>query len=136
MKRTIVVKGEGNVTAKPDYIEVSLTIKSLDMDYEKSMEISNEKIMLLIQKLEEIGFNKNDLKTSSFNIDASYDYSDNRNIKFEGFECSQRLNLHFDFDTVLLTKTLTTIARTIKDPEIDVDFTVKDKTAVKEAVLR
>lgn len=53
MQRTIVVKGEGNITEKPDYIEVSLAIKSLDMDYEKSMEISNEKIMLLIQKLEE-----------------------------------------------------------------------------------
>ena len=35
MMRTITVKGVGNVSAKPDYISISMTIESVENDYDK-----------------------------------------------------------------------------------------------------
>ena len=37
MTRTITVKGIGSISAKPDYITLSLSIDAKDMDYEKAM---------------------------------------------------------------------------------------------------
>ena len=37
MMKTITVKGVGNVSAKPDYITISMTVESMDSDYEKAM---------------------------------------------------------------------------------------------------
>ena len=36
--RTITVKGVGNVSAKPDYITISMTVESVDNNYDKAMD--------------------------------------------------------------------------------------------------
>ena len=43
MMRTITVRGVGNVSAKPDYITISMTIESIRKDYEDLLSFVKEK---------------------------------------------------------------------------------------------
>ena len=68
MIKTITVKGTGKVNVKPDYVVITLSLESMDKDYQKSVELSAEKIEEISSALQEIGFNKGDLKAESFDV--------------------------------------------------------------------
>lgn len=40
MARTITVKGIGKVSARPDYVVLSMTLQSNHMDYDKAMDMT------------------------------------------------------------------------------------------------
>lgn len=138
--KTITVKGVGNVSVKPDYIVLSLYLKSIDKDYEKSMELAATKIAQLNKSLENIGFEKDAVKTIDFNVDTDYESKKDRYGNyyrvFNGYRVSHRLKVSFEFDTKILAKTLSAIAGCVADPELSVNFTVKDSSAVNEALLK
>lgn len=47
MMRTITVRGVGNVSARPDYITISMTIESIRKDYDEAMRDASERISKL-----------------------------------------------------------------------------------------
>ena len=49
---------------------------------------------------------------------------------------NHRLKISFDFDTKVLSKALGTIAGCIAEPELSISFTVKEPSAVNEALLK
>ena len=55
---------------------------------------------------------------------------------FAGYDCVHRLKVEFDFDTKRLARALSEISKCIAKPEISIDFTVKDPTAVSEELLK
>lgn len=63
--RTITVKGVGNVTVKPDFIVVSMKLKTEAKEYDRAMELASEKIEQLNKSLENIGFEKSAVKTTN-----------------------------------------------------------------------
>ena len=138
--RTITVKGVGTLSAKPDLTVIKMDLKSKDKDYEKCMELSSLYMQGLCSALEKIGFEKSDLKTVSFDVEPSYDNVKDRggNYKrvFEGYNCTHRLKLEFDFNVALLAKVLATIASCPSYPELSIEFTVKDPSAVKAELLK
>ena len=140
MSRTITVKGTGRVNVAPDMTVVSMTLKSLDKHYEKSMAQSAEQLARLRVALSEVGFNEEDIKTSGFNVVPQHETvrDENGNYKtvFAGYSCIQNLKLEFDIDTKLLSQVLSAISKSIADPELNISFTVRDKDAVTEALLR
>lgn len=73
MKRTITVKGVGSVSAKPDYITLTLSITEKDMDYEKALEGAARRIAQLEGAAEGAGFEKGALKTLHFNVSTQYE---------------------------------------------------------------
>lgn len=140
MKRTITVKGTGNTSVKPDQIEVSLTLKALNPDYDAAMQQASGLLAALRTALQEVGFAEDDLKTSSFDVRTEYegfhDKDGNYQRKFTGYSCVQSMALRFDFDTRLLSETLTAISDCVANPELNVSFTVKDPECVREELLR
>ena len=68
MMRTITVRGVGNVSAKPDYITISMTIESIRKDYDGAMKDASERISKLQDVAVSSGDTKEDLKTTSFNV--------------------------------------------------------------------
>ena len=62
MPRTITAKGIGKVSAAPDFVVLSMGLESQDMDYEKAMNIASENIDNLNAALEQVGFEKNQLR--------------------------------------------------------------------------
>ena len=66
--RTITVKGTGNVSARPDYIILSLNIETLSKTYDRAMSEAAERIERLQGAAVCVGYRKEDLKTTSFDI--------------------------------------------------------------------
>ncbi|MHC1731948.1 MAG: SIMPL domain-containing protein [Bacteroidales bacterium] len=139
MKRTITVKGTGNVSVKPDLIVITLNLESQQRDYDKAMKIATESVKALQDAIQSVGFDKKDLKTTNFNIRTHYenyrDKDNNYKSKFDGYICEQGLKLEFEFDTTVMSKVLTTIAKAPTDPQLNIQFSVKDKAAVSEGLL-
>ncbi len=140
MNKTITVKGVGNVTYKPDYVVVSMHLKSLDPDYDKAMELAAQKVDALSKAFTAIGFEKSDLKTNNFEVDTQYnsyrDKNDKYHKEFEGYLIKHYLELAFDYDLARLAQVLSTITASQAVPEFDLKFTVKNPAAVNEALLR
>lgn len=137
--RTITVRGVGNVSARPDYIKISMTIESIRKDYDKAMEDASERIAKLQDVAIRSGYTKEDLKTTSFNVDTRYESVKDRqgNYKrvFAGYACIYHLKLAFDFDNIQLAKVISSIANSGANPELSIAFTVKNPAKVSEELL-
>ena len=79
--RTITVKGTGSVSAKPDYIILTLNIEALSETYDRAMSEAAERIEKMQGAAVRVGYHKEDLKTTSF------DRSEERRV---GKECRSR----------------------------------------------
>ena len=136
MMRTITVRGVGNVSARPDYITISMTIESIRKDYDGAMRDASERISKLQDVAVRSGYAKEDLKTTSFNVDTRYesvkDRQGNYKREFAGYACVYRLKLSFDFDSKQLAKVISAIANSGANPELSIAFTVRNPAKVSE----
>ena len=140
MPRTITVKGMGNVKTAPDYVVVSMNLETQDMEYEETMEQAAHQIDYLNTSLEAVGFKKKSVKTTNFNVRTAYesvkDKNGNYKSVFNGYVCSHRLKVEFDFDTKRLAQTLSAISKSLAKPELSIAFTVKDPSAINKELLK
>ncbi len=140
IQKTITVKGIGRVLAKPDYVVLTMDLESQQVDYNDAMAQETDKIDALTEAFTVIGFEKDNLKTTSFNVRTATRYEKDRygNSKsvFDGYVVSHKLKLSFDFDSSRLSKVLTAISICPADPSLGIKFTIKDPTAVNEELLR
>lgn len=81
--RTITVKGTGNVSARPDYIILSLNIEVLSETYDRAMLEAAERIERLQGAAVRVGYRKEDLKTTSFDVQTRYE-----NVNIMSVPCS------------------------------------------------
>lgn len=139
MNRTITIKGIGKLSSKPDQTVVSLMLKTVHADYDKAMDKAAKHLEQLRSAIAEIGFTKDDLKTTSFDVGTEYenerDEKGNYKQIFVGYRVTHGLKLELDFDSQRLSKVLGAIAVCIAEPELNVQFTVKDKEAADAALL-
>lgn len=138
--RTITVKGIGAVSVKPDLIVLRLSMVTEEYEYDAAMKAAAEKIDFLNKALEAAGFEKKSAKTADFRVRADYDSLNdgkgNYTSVFIGYKCRHELKIEFDFDTKRLAKALSEISKCIAKPEISIDFTVKDSSAVSGELLK
>ena len=140
MNRTITIKGIGKLSLKPDQTVVSLMLKTVRADYDKAKDEAAKHLEQLRSAIAEIGFTKDDLKTTSFDVGTEYENERDKNGNYKqifvGYRVTHGLKLEFDFDSQRLSKVLGAIAVCIAEPELNVQFTVKDKEAVDAALLQ
>ena len=138
--KTITVKGVGNVSVKPDYVVLSMSLETRNRNYETAMREAASRINQINESLSTIGFEKESVKTTDFNVRTDYESKKDRNGNyyrvFIGYVVNHRLKVSFDFDTKVLSKALGTIASCIAEPELSISFTVKEPSAVNEALLK
>jgi hypothetical protein len=140
MARTITVKGIGKASAKPDQVVLHITLESRDMNYQAAVGNSADQLEKLGKSLTGIGFEKDSVKTTYFNVRT--DYTQVRDEKgmfqnvFSGYVVSHALKLAFDFDPGRLSETLGTVAGSLADPQLSIEFTVKDPAAINGEMLR
>ena len=138
--KTITVKGTGNVSVKPDYVVLSMSLVTKNRDYETAMREAADRIEHINKSLATIGFEKESVKTTDFNVRTDYDSKKDRVGNyyrvFNGYVVNHRLKVSFDFDTKVLSNALGTIAYCIAEPEFSINFTVKEPSAVNEALLK
>ena len=137
--RTITVKGTGNVSARPDYIILSLFIETLSESYDRAMSEAAVKIEKLHGVAVRVGYRKEDLKTTSCDVQTKYenvkDRQGNYKREFAGYACNYRLKLAFDFDSKQLAQVISAIAECGAKPELSIAFTVKNPARVSEELL-
>ena len=137
--RTITVKGTGNVSARPDYIILTLKIEALSETYDFAMSEAAERIEKMQGAAVRVGYHKEDLKTTSFDVQTRYenvkDRQGNYKREFAGYACTYRLKLAFDFDSKQLAKVISAIADCGAQPELSIAFTVKNPARVSEELL-
>lgn len=139
MMKTITVKGTGNVSAKPDYIVLSLSIEAMKQSYDEAMDEANTRIEKLQDAAVSVGYEKDILKTTSFDVETRYesvkDRQGNYKREFAGYACSYHLKMAFDFDSKQLARVISSIAGCGAKPELSVAFTVKNPAAISEELL-
>ena len=139
MKRTITIQGIGKLRLKPDYTVISMSLKAANEKYDMAMETASQHLDTLQTALQRFGFAKEDLKTSRFNVSTEYDNERDKNGNYKrvfvGYVVTLQLKLEFDFNMERLAEVLMAIAGCIAQPELNVQFTVKDKEAVNAALL-
>lgn len=139
-ERTLTVRGTGKLSVKPDLIVIHVNLIKKDKDYSRAMEESAKLQEALRSALEGLGFKREALTTSSFNVNTEYESVRNRDgvyqQVFAGYVCMHRMRLEFPYDTKRLSEVLTAISDCIAEPELNVQFTVKDKEPIADELLR
>ena len=85
--RTITVKGTGNVSARPDYIILTLNIEALSETYDCAMSEAAERIEKMQGAAVRVGYHKEDLKTTSFDVQTRYENVKDRQGNSHGKYC-------------------------------------------------
>ena len=110
MERTIKVTGKGKISVKPDTIRLIMTIEDIEKEYADSLRLSAEMTEKIKNIFEEQGFERHELSTLKFNVDAEYErYQDRDNCwknRFEGYKFTHRMKIEFPADNKRLGKIL------------------------------
>lgn len=140
MQRTITVKGIGKASARPDLIVISMSLETRDRQYDEAMNLAAENNQKLTDAFVAIGFKKEDVKTTSFNVRTEYqsvkDRNGNYRQEFIGFLVSHSLKIEFALDVPRLSAVLSAAVACRSNPQIGIAFTVKNATALNEEMLR
>lgn len=138
--RTIRVTGNGSVSVKPDTTSLKISFEGLYKDYEETVRKSSEKTKVLREAIEKSGLPGEDLKTKDFSIDSEYesyrDHNDDYRRRFIGYKFHHRTEIQFPNDNKLLGRILYELSVCSVKVEFSIDYTVKDKDAVKREVLK
>lgn len=139
MERIIRVTGKGMLSVTPDTTRLILSLEGTEYEYNDALRLSSEKTDCLKRTLEAFGFTRQDLKTTSFGVDAVYEsYQANDHSwknRFEGYKFSHRLKVEFPSDNARLGKILYALGRCDAKPEIRIEYTVSDPETVKNQLL-
>ena len=117
----IRVTGTGRLKVKPDTTRLVMTLSGTYKDYEDAMKHSADDTEDVKKSIMKFGIGKEDIKTVTFSVDASYE---NYNKKgeydrhFVGYEYNHVLKVEFANNNELLGKILYALAHSDTDPEI------------------
>lgn len=138
--KTIKITGIGTATISPNQIELNFNIKTLDQDYNNSLEKHDLKLNEFNAILKELDIKKEELKTSYFNIYPKYKSVRQTNGEykeyFEGYQINQDLILTFDYNMNLLDKIINKLSTSNIKPHFNINFTIKEKEEFKNQILK
>lgn len=139
MDRTIKVTGKGKVSAKPDLIRINITIKEINKEYSKTLDMVSKSTKSLKETIIRAGLDIKNLKTLSFNISSQYEnYYDKDNryrSRFIGYCYKEKLYIQFPNDNKILSRVLYELSRCEVEVEFSIVYTVKDVNKIKNSLL-
>lgn len=138
--KTIRVTGIGSVSVKPDTTSLRITFAGIYKDYEETVRQSAEKTKILREAIEKSGLPGEALKTKDFSIESEYesyrDYNNDYKKRFLGYKFYHRTQIQFPKDNKMLGRILYELSLCSVKVEFSIDYTVKDKDAVKKEVIK
>ena len=138
--KTIRVTGIGSVSVKPDTTSLRITFAGIYKDYEEAVRQSAEKTKILREAIEKSGLPGEALKTKDFSIESEYesyrDYNNDYKKRFLGYKFYHRTQIQFPKDNKMLGRILYELSLCSVKVEFSIDYTVKDKDAVKKEVIK
>ncbi len=137
-KRTITVVGMGRLSTPVDLVEITLNLSETNMEYANATSKCEEKLSAVKNSLKHLNIDEKELKTTDYRVVSDYKsvHKENGYVnEFVGYKCTHSLKLELDFDNNLLSKVLASISDTISEPNLHINFTAKDTSSIKTAVL-
>ena len=139
MERTIRVTGKGKISVKPDTIRLRLSVEGIYPEYDETLRKSAEVVELLKDLVEQLGYERKELKTLYFNIDTEYESYQEKDKswkrRFQGYKYVHRMKIEFPADNQKLGKMLYALAHCSVEPEFSIEYTVADPEASKNELL-
>ena len=139
MERTIRVTGKGNLSVKPDTVRLIMTMEGMKEEYDGALEESANMTEYLKQMFSELGFEREDIKTLSFNVSTEYEsyQAKDKNWKrrFEGYKYVHRMKIEFPADNKQLGKVLYKLGHSTVSPEFRIEYTVAEPEKCKNELL-
>lgn len=138
MNEFITVTGKGKISLPPDTVQIKISLEIVRDTYEGTMDGSTDAVSMLRDTLGVEGFEKEDIKTTRFNVDLefeSYKERDNWKKRFIGYRCNHDLKIEFPSDSKRLAKILSLIARCPINPEFSIQYKIKDMEEAKNQLL-
>ena len=138
--RTIQVTGNGSAKVRPDLIAMDVTLEGLEETYAAALKRSAKDTEKLKDIFESFGFARTALKTSRLHVYEKFetidgDDDDGPRERSVGFCFSHEMNIEFDSDNALLSKIVSTLAKSDVNPRFNIRHTVKDRERVKKDLL-
>ncbi len=123
----LVVSGEGKVFVTPDIAVVTVGIQEVGSSLPKIQESVNQKSQDLVKAITALGIDKNDIKTTSYNLYPQYDYTTSTTNRITGYQISTNYEVKVkDFDKV--NEVLITATGVGANAIGSVSFEVNDET--------
>lgn len=140
MDRSVKITGKGKISVKPDRIRLNMTMEESYKEYEVTLSQSSETTKILKELFVSLGFEKDDLKTRSFDIDTKYESYKAKDQSWKkrlvGYTYTHRMLIEFDADNKKLGEILYTLAHSVITPEISIEYTVSDPEKHKDQLLK
>ena len=135
--KTIRVTGKGQIKVHPDMTRIVITLKDRYKEYSEALRHSAEDTESLRDILNDLGFERSALKTLRFDVEAKYEYKDEKRYKryFDGYEYEHTMKVEFESDNKLLGRVLYALANSPVSPEFQIGYFVKDQEAAKNTML-
>ena len=139
MERTITVQGNGKISVRPDWIELRITLNTLNPVYGEMIRDSEEKLSQIQNSVVQSGFSEDVLKTLHYSVHPEYtsrmDESGEYKEYFQGFRCTHELQLSFPLSMEELDKVMSALSACSGEPGLQVHFTVKDTEVLSSQLL-
>ena len=134
------ITGKGKISVKPDRIRLNMTMDESYKEYEVTLSQSSETTKILKDLFISLGFEKDDLKTRSFDIDTKYESYKAKDQSWKkrlvGYTYTHRMLIEFDADDKKLGEILYALAHSVITPEISIEYTVSDPEKHKDQLLK
>lgn len=124
------VRGNSELSVKPTRTVISLSIKSINPTYARSVEELIKRVDILTKVLRDIKFKEEEIITSTFSVNKNRIYTDGE-WKDEGFVAVQNMKVQFEQDKKRLLKVLNSATSSKADPEISLSFELDNERKLK-----
>jgi len=133
----IVVEGKASRFFKPDKVCININFYTLTKNYEDALDKGTKAVDTFIKSVfEKLEFNKEELKTRSFNVREESRYNvETKKHEFEGFSYSQAAKFEFDYDMKRLSEFMDEVTKLENPPRYQISFGIKNMVQAKSLVM-
>lgn len=140
MKQTIAVTGTGRDCLPPDLAVLTMTLRAEDASFDAAQEKADGAYGALLEALSRspAGVARQDVKTAAYEVESRYETQEEEGRTrrvFAGFAVRHTLRLELDFTPRALAETLRAASSSGAEPEVQVDFAVRDRAAFRARLL-
>ena len=130
--------GKGQIKLKPDTTRITIDLEGVCPEYSEALRRSSEDTEQLKELFTAFGFERSDLKTLDFSVDAEYESYQEKNSwkrRFLGYKYRHSMKIEFASDNDRLGRILYALANCSAKPEFRLSYTVSDPEAAKNELL-
>lgn len=131
------VQGQGSMLVQPDQTAVRIQVQGTNTEAGRAVQLTTEKVEQLLKQLQEAGFKKDEIKTSSFYLHENNQWLNDKMVR-QGYTASQTIEVKFPLDPNRMTKITNVFAQTQEGVTFQFAFGLSEKLRqqVKEELIR